>query len=217
MDELQDSAKIKAKTLYEINNRLQKGEIDIDSPIEAIVTDAYSFITEQEVAKVREEEAQKFKAKAEDLKTQYNQGLKQIKNQSENDLTSAKAENIRLGLEKEKALQQANEESKSALAKKDKEHAEKLADRFLPRTMRLYWGIAILLTVGLVGFILFTISLILNTPNNKFDARTQVLLNFVFAMIPIGYGILEGLIIQKGLCGLEKDKVRQRLIDKYSV
>lgn len=215
MDELQDSAKIKARTLYEINNRLQNGEIDMDSSVEAIVTDAHNFITEQEVAKVREEEAQKYKAKAEELKGQYNQGLQTLKNQQEVELNRVNAENYKLQLENAKALKAAQDESEEALINQKKETAEKLAKSSLHATIIKYWIFTLILIAIFLALVYLAYRYISNIPLQQMTASRQMGLTFLFGAFPIAVGILEVIVWKVGLCALDKDKVRKRLEEKY--
>lgn len=96
------------------------------------------------------------------------------------------------------------------------DRAEKLADAALPGRMVLYWAIAIAI-VGL--FIFLSYVLIMKIAEGELtwlpDAyeKASVVIDVIAEVI---VGIIGFLVFNKGLCGLDKNAIRERLIERYS-
>lgn len=208
IDELPDSADIKSRTLYEINAQLQRGEIDLDSPVEEIVNEAHEYVTEQEVEKARAEEAKKFEIKSEEQKSEYNRSLKSEHLKHEAELNESKAENARLQREKEEALLQAEKDKTAAL----EDQISNLAKKDIQAIYNIYVAIAIILAIGLIANFIFFIGYVRNIPQNKISSNVWQVLSIG---IPIIFSIVSGLIIKIALCGLSKDEIQKRIENHY--
>lgn len=208
MDQLNDSADIKTRTLFEINEQLKRGEIDLDSPVEEIVTDAHEYVTEKEIEKARAEEAKKYEIKSEEQKAEFNRSLKAENNKHEAELNISKAENARLQREKEEALLQAEKDKKAAL----EEQISNLASKDIQTTYNKYVAITIILAFAVIASFVFFIGYVRNNPQNNINNNLWQVLSIG---IPIIFTIVYGIIVKVALCGLNKDEIQKRIENHY--
>lgn len=208
MDELSDSADIKTRTLFEINEQLQRGEIDLDSPVEEIVADAHEYVTEKEIETARAEEAKKFEAETANLKSEYDRSLKTEYIKHETELTELKAENARLKREKEDALLQAQEDTKKALG----EQISHFAENDVQATYNKYVVAAVTLAIGVIAAFVFFVRYVRNIPQNMINNNVWQVLSIG---IPIIFTVVYGLIVKIALCGLNKDEIQKRIENHY--
>ena len=96
-----------------------------------------------------------------------------------------------------------------------KERAESLADAALLGKMRKYWAIAILFVLA---FLFIGIVLVMKLANGELSWLPEAYEKssaVIDALIEISIGIIGFLVISKSLCGLDRNAVRERLIEKY--
>ncbi len=121
--------------------------------------------------------------------------------------------------EERRIEKQKNEESLSQVHKQEQEKsAIALADQYLPRTYRNYWIFATITVLSVLACMYFVISWLCNQPDAVFSNGEIIASNVLISLLPILIEVLVGGgVIKFALCGLNKERIRNRLIERYTV
>jgi hypothetical protein len=213
--ELDEPKDIKERTIFDIESKLLTDYKDFDS-VDEIVEASHEFILDQErariTAEIQEQADHKIESYKADSTAKFNRDLQQKENENTLEKARHAQEELKLAEENQKLLEKLEETRKQG----EKDRAEKLADAALPRTMTLYWVIAIAIT----GLFLFLGSvLVMKIAKGELtwlpDAyeKASVVVDVIIEGI---IGIFGFVVFTKGLCGLDKNAIRERLIERYS-
>ena len=211
---LDEPKEIKERTIYDIEKRLSTDYKDLDS-VDEIVETSHEYILDQERARITAEVQEKadlrIANKEADLKAAANRALAE----KQTELMQERARHAQAELSAAQENKKLLEDIEEAHKRGARERAEQLADRALGRTTVLYWIIA---TVFLLGIVYFALAIIEKCSNGQLTWLPIAYENapaIVDAIIGIMVAVGGFLVYKKLLCELDREKIRDRLIDRY--
>lgn len=202
---LDEPKEIKERTIFDIEQKLSSDYRDLDS-IDTIVESSHEYILDQERRRITQE-----------IQQQADSRVASVTAKAEAELSEERARHAKEELE-------ATEKNKQLLSTLDeeykkgaKERTDALVDRSLLRTVVLYWIVAIVFIIAFVYFCLVAISKYINKQWLWLPVAYESAPAIVDLLISVLVAVVGFLVFQKCLCGLDRDKIRSRLIEKYSV
>ena len=212
---LDEPKEIKERTIYDIEQKLLTDYKDCDS-VDDIVESSHEFILDQErariTAEVQHEADMKLANREADLKAAASAAL----NSKQVELTEEKARHAQAEFEAAQENKRLLESVDEARKQGAIDRATELADRALKRTIFLYWTIA---AVFLLGVLYFAVVCIKKCSNGEwtwlpiaYENAPAIVDGIIALLIAVGGFI----VYSKLLCGLDRELIRKRLIEKYS-
>ncbi len=205
---------IKERTIYDIETKLSTEYKDFDS-VDEIVETSHEYIIDQERAKIIAE----VKGKADielanreaDLKA-ANEAL----SETQTELLQEKARHAQAEFEAAQENKNLLDSIGEAHRQGSRETIERLADKDLPKTLVLYWVVAFLFLAIVIYFALVCIEKCISTKWTWLPVAYENASAIVDALIGIIIAVGGFIVYKKLLCELDKDKIRNRLVEKYS-
>lgn len=201
--DLDEPKEIKERTIFRIDHQLQNDYKDFDS-VDEIVEEAHETVLDQERKRIEEE-----------VRQEADQRIKHIQDDADAKMAEMRRDHANAELaaiEKNQELTRKIEEN-NRIAEQEK--VEAIADSKLNGTVALYW-IAAAIIVGIFGFLVCLLIKKINNEEVKWlpelYGKAPWIIDFVFDTIA---GIAGFVLISKVFCGLDRGKIRERLIEKY--
>ena len=213
--ELDEPKEIKERTIFDIEAKLQTDYKDLDS-VDEIVESSHECILDQERARITEEVQRQADLRVENFKADSTAELNRLLREKELEKTEEKARHVQAELELAEKNKELEDKINEARKQGERNRAESLADAALTRTILFYWIIGIIL---ICAFIFVGSVIILKLTNGEFSWLPKVYEKAPFVIdvfVEVIIGITGFAVFSKGLCGLDRDKIRERLIVKYS-
>ena len=212
---LEEPKEIKERTIFDIEKKLSTDYKDFDS-IDDIVDTSHEFILDQERARITAEVKGQADLEIENFKADTTAEFNRVLREKENEHLAEKARHAKEELEMTEKNRELLSKVDEARKKGAQEVAEKLADKALIPALIFYWVIAVLFIIGVL-FAAFVC--IMKTCNGQLQWLPTAYANapaIVDGIIAILIAVVGFLVFKKLLCGLDKDAIRNRLIEKYS-
>lgn len=212
---LDEPKEIKERTIYDIERKLSSDYKDCDS-VDEIVDTSHEFILDQERARITAEVQHEADLKLANREADLQAAASLALNSKQAELTQEKARHAQAELEAAQENKRLLDSVDDARKQGAIDRATKLADRALNRTVILYWFVAVAFLLGVIYFAIVCIEKYCNGEWTWLPIAYENAPAIIDAIIAVLIAVGGFVVYSKLLCGLDREQIRNRLIEKYS-